>query len=390
MMAVVDAITARHDELVHWRRHLHAHPEIGFEEHETSDFVAARLAEFGCRVNRGLGGTGVVGVLTKGTGGRAIALRAELDALPIQEEGEIAHKSRRPGVMHACGHDGHMIMLLGAARHLAAHGKFDGTVFFVFQPAEENLAGARVMLRDGLIAQFPFSRIFGMHNRPVLASGKFATRVGPALAAADNFGIALQGRGGHAAAPHLGIDCIVVAAQIVCALQTVVSRKVAPHEPAVLSLTRIEGGSSDNAIPERVRMRGTVRTLSRETQDLIEAQIRATAGHFAALNGAAASVDYERRYPPVVNEAAATRAAVGAAAALVGSDQVDDAHPAIMGSDDFAYFSEQRPGAFIWIGSGPMQEGRYLHHPRFDFNDLILPLGASYWVRLVESELAAA
>ena len=250
---------------------------------------------------------------------------------------------------------------------------------------------AIAMLRDGLIDRFPFTRIFGMHNRPLLVFGEFATLVGPALASADNFQIEfhieVHGRGSHAATPHPGIDGVVIAAEIVCALQTIVSRKVSPFEAAVLSVTQIHGGSSDNAIPERVATSGPVRMLSGAIQDLIEAQLRITSQNIAAIHGGAVSVAYDRRYPPVINETGATLAAI--AAAMVGSRHVDTEHPPIMGSDDFSYFSQQKHGAFIWIGSGPMQDGRYLHHPCFDFNDAILPLGASYWVTLVESELAA-
>lgn len=387
-MSLVDTLGARHEEMTAWRRHLHARPELGFEEHETSAFVAKQLEECGCQVHRGLGGTGVVGVLTRGTGRRMIALRAELDALPIEEEGMLTHRSTRPGAMHACGHDGHMTMLLGAAHHLAETGGFDGTLVLVFQPAEENLAGARVMLRDGFMPRFPVQRIFGLHNRPILAPGTFATRSGPALASADNFGIDIRGRGSHAASPHLGIDSVVVAAQIVCALQSIVSRQVSPLESAVVSATCIQAGTSDNAIPERATVRGTVRALSPDVQNEIETQLRSTAEHVAAIYGASASVEYDRRYPPVVNDADATRRAIAAATALVGADHVDANHPAIMGSDDFAYFSREIPGAFVWIGSGPMVEGRYLHHPQFDFNDAILPLGASYWVTLAQGELA--
>jgi amidohydrolase len=388
--SAIESLAAQHDELTTWRRHLHARPELGFEERETSDFVAAKLAEFGCTVHRGLAGTGIVGQISKGTSPRSIALRAELDALPIQEENDVAHRSQHPGAMHACGHDGHMVMLLAAARHLARHGTFDGTISFVFQPAEENLAGARVMLADGLFAQFPTERIFGMHNRPILPPGQFATRTGPALASADNFGIEVHGHASHAASPHLGIDTVVIAAQIVCALQTIVSRQVNPLDAAVVSVTRIEGGTSDNAIPERVLLRGTARALLPAVQDRIETQLTATAQNIAAIYGATVKVDYERRYPPVINDAAATQSAIAAAASLVGREHVDDAHPPIMGSDDFAYFAEQCPGSFVWIGSGPLREGRYLHHPQFDFNDAILPLGASYWVKLAEAELAPA
>lgn len=387
---MIERLAAENDEFTKWRRHLHTFPEIGFEEHETSNFIGDKLAEFGCKVTRRVGGTGVVGVLSRGTSRKSIAFRAELDGLPLTEENDVPHKSRHPGAMHACGHDGHMTMLLAAARHLGREGNFDGTIYFIFQPAEENLAGARVMLADGFMERFPFDRVFGLHNRPVLEPGRFATLSGPALASADNFGIEVLGKGGHAASPHLAVDSVLVAAQIITALQNIVSRQVNPLEAAVVSVTRLEGGSTDNAIAGRVLMRGTARALTAATQNRIEAQIRATAENIAAIAGAKVVVEYDRRYPPVYNDPMATRASVAAAISLVGADHVDANHPAIMGSDDFAYFAEKRPGSFVWIGSGPMTEGRYLHHPRFDFNDAITPLGASYWVRLAETELAAA
>ncbi len=386
-MRVIDSIAAHKAEMTAWRRDIHAHPELAFEEKRTSDLVAETLKGFSIDVHRGLAKTGVVGTIKRGTSSRAIALRADMDALPMQEMNEFAHRSQHSNRMHGCGHDGHTAMLLGAARYLAESAEFDGTVHLIFQPAEENMAGGGVMVRDGLFEKFPAEAVFGMHNRPQLPVGQFATRPGAALASADNFGITVRGHGGHAAYPHLCVDPIVIASEIVIALQTIVSRHLSPFDSAIIGVGAIHGGESDNVIPELVTMRGTVRTFSVELQDRIEARMREIATSIAAMHGGAAELVYERRYPSVHNDAALTAFCVGVAAELVGESNVDASHPQIMGSDDFAFMSNVVPGNFIWIGGGPVENGCLLHNPRYDFNDEILPLGATYWTRLVERML---
>jgi hippurate hydrolase len=310
-----------------------------------------------------------------------------MDALPMEELNEFAHRSTVADKFHGCGHDGHTAMLLGAARYLAETGNFDGTVHFIFQPAEENVTGGGVMVRDGLFEKFPMGAVYGLHNRPNLPVGEFAMRPGPALANADNFGITIRGRGTHAGWPHLGIDIVVVAAQMIIALQTIVSRQTSPLDSAVVSVTYVHAGSSDNVIPDELRLRGTARSFSREVQNRIEASLRQIAGSTAAMFGATAEVEYERRYPSLHNDPDRIIACVEVARAIVGEDHVDIDHEPGMGSDDFSFMSNRVPGAYVWIGSGPVESGRFLHNPRYDFNDDILPIGASYWARLVESEL---
>jgi amidohydrolase len=386
-MHIINRIAAFHDEMTAWRRDLHAHPEIAFEEHRTAAFVAERLRDWGIDVHQGLAKTGVVGTLKRGNGGHAIGLRADMDALPMEELNDFTHRSTMPGKFHGCGHDGHTTMLLGAARYLAETGNFDGTVHFIFQPAEENVAGGGVMVRDGLFAKFPMGAVYGLHNRPNLPLGEFAMRPGPALANADNFGITIRGRGTHAGWPHLGIDIVVVAAQMIIALQTIVSRQISALDSAVVSVTYVHGGSSDNVIPDELRLRGTTRSFSPEVQDRIEASLRQIAGSTAAMYGATAEVEYERRYPSLHNDPDRIIACAEVARAIVGEDHVDIDHEPGMGSDDFSFMSNRVPGGYVWIGSGPVEAGRFLHNPRYDFNDDILPIGASYWARLVESEL---
>jgi amidohydrolase len=386
-MHIINRIAAFHDEMTAWRRDLHAHPETAFEEHRTAAFVAERLRDWGIDVHQGLAKTGVVGTLRRGSGNCAIGLRADMDALPMEEINEFAHRSTVPGKFHGCGHDGHISMLLGAARYLAETGNFDGTVHFIFQPAEENVAGGGVMVRDGLFEKFPMSAVYGLHNRPNLPIGEFAMRPGPALANADNFGITIRGRGTHAGWPHLGIDIVVVSAQMVLALQTIVSRQTSPLDSAVVSVTSIHGGSSDNVIPNELSLRGTTRSFSREVQDRIEASLRQIATATAAMFGATAEVEYDRRYPSLHNDSDRIAACAEVAKAIVGDDHVDVDHEPSMGSDDFSFMSNRVPGGYVWIGSGPVETGRFLHNPRYDFNDGILPIGASYWARLVESEL---
>jgi hippurate hydrolase len=384
---VINRIAAFHDDMTAWRRDIHAHPETAFEEHRTAALVAAKLRGWGIEVQEGLARTGVVGTLRSGSGKRAIGLRADMDALPMDELNDFAHRSTRPGKFHGCGHDGHTSMLLGAARYLAETRNFDGTVHFLFQPAEENVAGAGVMVRDGLFETFPMAAVYGMHNRPNLPTGEFAMRAGPALACADNFGIVIRGCGTHAAWPHLGIDVLVVASQIVLALQTLVSRQISPLDAAVVSVTTVHGGTTYNVIPAEITLRGTARSLLPTVQDKIEASLRQIALATAAMHGATAEVEYERRYPSLHNDAERIAACAEVARSVVGADHVDTDHEPGMGSDDFSFMANRVPGGYVWIGAGTADGGQFLHHPRYDFNDAILPIGASYWARLVEAEL---
>jgi amidohydrolase len=385
-MPLIDGIAALHPDMTAWRRHLHAHPETAFEEHDTAAFVAKRLEQFGVRVTSGLAGTGVVGTIANGDG-PSIGLRADIDALPITEANSFAHRSTRPGRMHACGHDGHTAMLLGAARYLAATRRFRGTVQLIFQPAEENEGGARAMIEDGLFDRFPVSAVYGLHNWPGLAVGTMAARPGPVMAAFDIFEVVINGCGSHAAMPHLGIDPVLVASAIVGALQTIPSRGIHPVEAAVVSVTRMRAGDAWNVIPDHATLGGTTRALAPWVQESLEPAIRRIVAGVAAAYGATAEVRYERRYPPVVNDAAATQRAAAAAAAVVGSGHVEhDAAPS-MGAEDFAFMLRERPGAYLWIGNGPAEGSCTLHNPRYDFNDEILPIGASYWATLVEREL---
>jgi len=393
-MPIVDRIARMHAELTGWRRDLHAHPELGFEEIRTSDLVAAKLAAFGCEVHRGLGRTGVVGTLRAGAsaqggarGARSVGLRADMDALPIEEGSDREHRSRHQGKMHACGHDGHTTMLLGAARYLAETRNFDGTVHFIFQPAEEGLGGARAMVEEGLFEQFPCDAIFGMHNRPGLPLGQFAVRAGPMMAAGAFFDIRVTGRGAHGARPETGIDPVMVAAHIAIALQTVVSRNAPPVETAVLSVTRIHGGDAYNVIPQTAMLAGTVRAFSREVMALIETSMKRIAKGVAEAFGASAEVDFRFLFAPTVNDAREADFAAGICAELVGADKVDRNPPLIMGSEDFSIMLEKVPGCYINIGNGVGEGGCEVHNPGYDFNDAALPLGASFFARLVETRL---
>jgi amidohydrolase len=387
IMHIINRIAAFHDDMTAWRRDLHAHPETAFEEHRTAALIAEKLRGWGVEVHEGLAKTGVVGTLRCGSSTGAIGLRADMDALPMEELNDFVHRSVVPGKFHGCGHDGHTSMLLGAARYLAETRNFDGTVHFIFQPAEENVAGAGVMISDGLFEKFPVAAVYGMHNRPNLPAGEFAMQAGPALAAADNFGITLRGRGTHAAWPHLGIDLVVVGSQIVLALQTIVSRQISPLDSAVVSVTLFQAGSSNNVIADKVRLRGTARSFSPAVQDRIEQSLRDIAHATAAMHGATAEVEYERRYPALHNDPERIARCAEVARSIVGNDRVDTDHEPGMGSDDFSFMSNRAPGAYVWIGSGPVEAGSFLHNPRYDFNDAILSIGASYWARLVEAEL---
>ncbi|WP_211450707.1 M20 aminoacylase family protein [Collimonas antrihumi] len=371
-----------------WRRDIHAHPETAFEEHRTANIVAQALGLMDISVHRGLGGTGVVGSLKNGEG-PSIALRADLDALNMQELGNHEHKSTCNGKMHGCGHDGHTAMLLGAAEHLSRHKPFKGTVHFVFQPAEENEGGGRKMVEEGLFDLFPADAVYGMHNFPGVPRGQFMIRAGTMTAYLDTFEIRVTGKGCHGAMPETGIDSVVIAAQLVNALQTIVSRRTSATESAVVSVTQIHGGDTWNVVPENVVLRGTVRTLDAAIQDNVEAMMGQICAGVAQTNGAKIELDYRRGYPGVVNTPGETAAAVAAAASLVGSEQVNtDIKPA-MGSEDFAFMLQERPGAYIGIGAGEGENPPPLHNPYYDFNDAILPLGAAYWVALVKQQLAA-
>jgi amidohydrolase len=370
------------------RRDLHAHPELAFEEHRTSDVVADFLAHRGIEVHRGLAGTGVVGVLRSGTSKRSVGLRSDMDALPMQERNTFPHHSRFDGKMHACGHDGHTAMLLGAAEYLAASRSFDGTVVFVFQPAEEHEGGAQKMIEDGFLERFPVDAIFGMHNWPGLDTGCFAVMPGPMMAGADRFDITVAGHGAHAAMPHQGVDPIVAGSALVQALQTICSRSLDPLDAAVVSVTRFHAGDADNVIPDHARLTGTVRTFRPEVQAEVEGFMERICNGVAAGTGTKITLDYQRGYPPTINHERETALCRLVAASLVGTDKVKtDLRPS-MGAEDFAYFLQARPGCYVWIGNGLGEGGCMLHNPRYDFNDNILSLGAAYWVRLTERFLA--
>ncbi|KAA0680017.1 M20 aminoacylase family protein [Roseomonas genomospecies 6] len=389
MVRTIDGTEALTADMTAWRRDLHAHPETAFEEERTSDFVAEKLASFGLEVHRGLAKTGVVGVLRNGEG-PAVAFRADMDALHIHEQTNLPHASRNPGRMHACGHDGHTAMLLGAARHLSANPNFQGTIAFVFQPAEENEGGGRVMVEDGLFEKFPVDQVYGMHNWPGLEVGKIALRPGPIMAAYDIFELTLTGKGTHAAMPHLGTDTILAGTQIVNAWQTIASRSVHPVDSAVVSVTQFHAGDTWNVLPATAVLRGTTRTFRKEVQDMVERRMGELAKAIATGYGVEAEMRYERRYPSTVNEAAATELARRAAAGVVGESGLDlDPMPS-MGAEDFAFMLQQRPGCYVWVGAGPSDGGRNLHSPHYDFNDAVLPIGLSYWVRLAETVLPRA
>jgi len=373
-MSIIAPISALHAEMTAWRRDLHAHPETAFEEHRTADFVAEKLASFGIAVHRGLAQTGVVGTLRIGTGLRAVGLRADLDALPIDETNTFEHRSRHAGRMHACGHDGHMAMLLGAAKHLAAARNFDGTVHFIFQPAEESRGGGRAMVEDGLFERFPVDAVFGLHNWPGMPVGEFGVMPGPMMASSDEFEIRIAGRGGHAAMPHQTVDPVVVGSQVVQALQTIVSRQANPVDPAVITVTQFHAGDAINVIPGVAVLRGTSRAFRPAVQDLIEDGIRRACAGIAAAHGAQITVRYERHYPPTINTPSEA----------AGAENVHTGLPPTMGAEDFAFMLQVKPGAYAWIGNGPGEGGCMLHNAGYDFNDAILPLGATYWSRLAE------
>ncbi|RKQ72757.1 M20 aminoacylase family protein [Oceanibaculum indicum] len=390
-MPIINRIADFQDEMTAWRHHIHTHPETAFEEHKTSAFVAEKLESFGIEVHRGLAGTGIVGKLTGGNGsGRAIGLRADMDALDVHEKNDFEHKSQHEGKMHACGHDGHTTMLLGAAKYLSETKNFDGTVYFIFQPAEENEGGGRVMVEDGLFEKFPVEQVYGMHNWPGLDVGKMAVRTGPMMASFDIFEITVKGKGAHGAMPHMGVDSVVTASQIVNALQTIASRNTHPLDAVVVSVTQIHGGDAYNVLPDEVVLRGTTRSFRPEVQDSIEPAMRRIVDGICQTMGATATVKYERRYPPTINTAPETEIAAQVAAQVVGDGNVHDDLMPSMGSEDFAFMLQQKPGSYVWIGNGSTEGGCMLHNPHYDFNDGVLPIGASYWAKLVETTLGKA
>jgi amidohydrolase len=389
-MPIIADVRDYQDALTAIRRDIHAHPELAFAEERTADLVARKLAEFGCDVHRGLAGTGVVGTIRRGNAPAAIGLRADMDALPIHELNEFAHRSTNEGKMHACGHDGHTTMLLGAAKYLARTRNFQGTVHLIFQPAEEGGGGGRVMVEEGLFDKFPCDAVFALHNKPGIAVGQIAAKAGPLLAASDRWDIRVTGHGTHAAYPHLGIDPFVVGAEIVLALQTIVSRTVDPLDSAVVSIGFMRGGSAYNAIPDGLHIGGTARSFRPEVRDVIERRIGEIARGAALAHGAVAEASYRRSYPPTVNHAAETEFAAAVAAEICGPDQVlRDIAPS-MGGEDFSFMLNRRPGAMLWLGNGPGEGDCFLHNARYDFNDEALPVGVSFLARLAERFLEKA
>jgi hippurate hydrolase len=390
---MVDVTKATHrpqPALTQWRRQLHAAPELGFDVGATAATVADRLQSFGLdEVHRGVGRTGVVGVLRRGTGPGAIALRADMDALPIQEANTFDHRSTVDGAFHGCGHDGHTVMLLGAAQALAAEGGFDGTVVFIFQPNEENGLGAQAMIDDGLFERFPVSAVYGMHNKPGLAVGSFATRVGPMMSSEDLFEIHIQGRGGHASMPEQHIDPVIVAAEIISALQTIVSRSVAATDIAVVSVTEVVTDGARNIVPSNVTIKGDCRTFAADVQRRIEERMRSLVDGICAAHGATATVDYRNEFVPLVNTANEVAATVAAATAVVGEDNIDGDCAPWPASEDFARMLDVVPGCYVDIGNGTSGScGSSLHNPNYDFNDDAIPIGVAYWCELVRQQLA--
>jgi amidohydrolase len=390
-MPIVNRVADLQPDIQAWRRDIHENPELLYDVHRTAAFVADRLREFGCdEVATGLGRTGVVGVIRgrKPPGNadvKVIGLRADMDALPIEEETDLPYASKTPGKMHACGHDGHTAMLLGAARYLAETRNFAGDAVVIFQPAEEGGAGAAAMIKDGLMDRFAIDQVYGMHNGPGIPIGSFAIRPGPIMAATDAIDIRIEGHGGHAARPHICIDSVLVGAQLITALQSIVSRSVDPLESAVISMCEFHAGNARNVIPQTAELKGTIRTLTDEVRVLVEKRVREVVAGVAQMTGAKIDLVYERGYPVVVNHAAQTDFATGVAKEVAGDANVHDMAP-LMGAEDFAYMLEERPGAFIFCGNG---DSAGLHHPAYNFNDEAIVFGTSYWIKLVENTLAA-
>ncbi|MDD1630703.1 MAG: M20 family metallopeptidase [Methylococcaceae bacterium] len=389
-MAIANDIKQLHADMRQWRRHLHQFPETAFEETETARFIADKLTSFGLDIHLGLGKTGIVAALSAGNSDHKIALRADMDALFIQEQNTYTYKSRHDGIMHACGHDGHSAMLLGAAKYLADNRNFNGTVYFIFQPAEEGRAGARQMIVDGLFEKFPADCVFGMHNFPDIPSGHFAVKPGAMMASFDCFEITITGQATHAAMPHLGNDAIVASAQLINALQTIVSRTINPADPAVVSITQIHAGNTWNAIPESVMLRGTFRCFSSTVQTTIANKITQLVNSICGGFDVSADIRFNPEnagYPVTFNTEAETAIALKAAQAVAGEDCVNQQPIPSMGSEDFAFMLQKKPGCYIWIGNGSSGNSCLLHNPQYDFNDEILPVGAAYWVKLVEMKL---
>ena len=395
-MKLIDPILQFQNELKLIRRTIHAQPELSYEEFKTSDLVAEKLTEWGIPVIRGLGGTGVVGIISNGNSKRSVGLRADMDALPLQELNEFAHKSVNAGKMHACGHDGHTTMLLGAAHYLAKHKNFDGTVYVIFQPAEEGAGGAKRMMDEGLFEQCPMEAVFGMHNWPGSPAGTMGVIPGPMMASSNEFELTIKGKGSHAAQPHLSIDPVLVAVQIAQSWQTIISRNKNPLDAGVLSITQIHSGSATNIVPDTASMIGTVRTFTLDTLSLIEQRMKEIAEHTATAFGASVEFAFKRNYPPLINHEPETQFALEIMEAIVGSNGVLKKIEPTMGSEDFAFMLQEKPGCYVFIGNG---DGTHrtaghglgpcnLHNPSYDFNDELLPIGASYWVRLAEQFLA--
>ena len=389
-MPIVNRVADFHGDITAWRHDIHAHPELLYDVNRTAGIVADKLRSFGCdEVVTGIGRTGVVGVIhgnRAGEGGRVIGLRADMDALPIQEANDIPYKSTVPGKMHACGHDGHTAMLLGAARYLAETRNFNGTAVVIFQPAEEGGAGGKAMVQDGLMERFRVEEVYGMHNYPGLPVGQFALRAGPLMAAADRITIDIEGRGGHAARPHVSIDTVLVGAQIINAIQSIVSRNVDPLEAAVVSICVFQAGTTDNVIPQTAQLRGTARSLTPKVRDLLEGRLQQVVTGTAQLYGATAKLTYRRDYPITRNHDRQAAFAASVATQVAGRERVDDQVAPVMGAEDFSFMLEARPGAIIFVGNGASAG---LHHPAYDFNDETIPFGTSYWVKLVESAMPA-
>ncbi|MGQ0509573.1 MAG: M20 aminoacylase family protein [Betaproteobacteria bacterium] len=386
-MGAIPSIEKFAPEMTDWRRDIHAHPELGFREQRTSDLVATQLAAFGIEVHRGVGKTGVVGVLRAGSGKRTLGLRADMDALPIQEANTFDHRSKHEGRMHACGHDGHTTMLLGAAKYLAATRNFDGVVNFIFQPAEEGIGGAKAMIDDGLFRRFPCEAVFGMHNRPGMPVGRFAVKAGPMMAGGAFFDIDIEGKGSHGARPESGVDPVLAASHVIAALQSIVARNVRPVDTAVLSVTQVHGGDAYNVIPQRVRLSGTVRAFSNEVMELVGRNMARVAEGVASGFGAKAKTDFRVIFPPTVNNPEQAEFAASICNALVGAENVNRNPALIMASEDFAFMLNEVPGCYINIGNGDGEGACEVHNPSYDFNDRALPLGASFFARLVETRL---
>jgi len=393
-MHLIPEIVQQRPGLEALRRDLHAHPELCFNEFRTAEMVAARLTEWGIPIHRGLGTTGVVGIVKNGTSSRAIGLRADMDALPMQEANTFAHASTQLGKMHACGHDGHTAMLLAAAQYLATHRHFDGTVYLIFQPAEEGGGGAREMIKDGLFDTFPMDAVFGMHNWPGLQMGQFAASAGPVMASSNEFRITVHGKGGHAAMPHSALDPVPVACQLVQSFQTIISRNLKPIDAGVISVTMIHAGEATNVIPNRCELQGTVRTFSFDVLDQIEQRMRAMTEHICAASGLRADFEFKRNYPPTINSTAEAEFARQVMTAIVGADNVQVQEPT-MGAEDFSFMLQAKPGCYAFIANGDGDHRDFghgggpctLHNPSYDFNDDLLPIGATYWVRLAEAWL---